>query len=193
MSDPSRAPDPSSRLEDAFNATYRGRMKGLAFVNPALRVEAVAFAPWKTYWLGVMLTPWSMNLMLTPRELAAWRPLPAGEKRRYAFPAGAFDFIGACDDALGEYLICSLFSPVLEFADHETARETARVAREALFDPAHAEQAVAAPDVTPSPNTDATAAKPGPVARLAQTLATPISRRDLLHGHLPVDANGDRW
>lgn len=191
MSDALLAPDPSARLEDAFNATYQRRMKGLAFVNPALRVEAVAFAPWRTYWLGVMVTPWSMNLMLTPREIAVWRPLPAGDKRRYAFPAGAFDFIGARDDAIGDYLMCSLFSPVLEFADHETARETARVAREALFDPANAEQA-APPEAAASAIGDATSAKPGPIAQLAQTLATPISRRDLLHGHLPVDANGDR-
>ena len=171
-------PDPSPALERAFHAVHAERMQGLAFVNPALRVEAVGFAPWRGCWLGVMLTPWSMNLLLVPRDVSAWRPLPVGEKRRYSFPAGEFDFVSARDDA-GEYLACSLFSPVLEFADHETARETARRAREALFDAANAESPPAC-GASEDP-----AAAPGPLAQLAAGLATPVSRRDLLRGRFP--------
>lgn len=184
-------PDPSARLEVAFTATYRERMQGLPFVNPALHVEAVAFAPWKCYWLGVMVTPWAMNLMLTPRDVTLWRTLPPGDKRRYRFPAGAFDFISAHDGALGEYLVCSLFSPVLEFADHDTARQTAQIARDALFDPANADDAVGAAPAAVDATVDVAAAS-GPLTRLEQTLAAPISRRDLLHGHLPLDAHDDR-
>jgi [NiFe] hydrogenase assembly HybE family chaperone len=148
-------------------------MRGLAIVNAALRVEAIAFAPWKTYWLGVMLTPWSMNLVLTPREPAAWRSLAPGEKRRYVFPAGSYDFISAHDAAAGEYLACSLFSPVLEFADHDTARQTAALARQALFDPACAEMQ--------APETSSIAAR-GTLAEIEASLDAPVSRRDLLHG-----------
>ena len=155
-------------------------MQGLAFVNAAIAVEAVGFAPWKHYWLGVMLTPWSMNLLLAPRDTSAWQRLPPGEKRRYTFPAGTFDFIGAHDDTIGEYLTCSLFSPVLEFADHATARQTALLAREALFDSANAEAAELPIASTPSANEASTGA-PAPIARLEASLATPISRRDLLH------------
>lgn len=170
-------PDPSARLEAAFRAVHAERMQGLAFVNPALRVEAVGFAPWKSCWLGVMVTPWSMNLLLMPRDASAWRPLPLGEKRRYCFPAGAFDFVSASDDAVGEYMVCSLFSPVLEFADHETARETARRACEALFDAANAEAPPA------SATTGAHSTDRSPLAQLAAGLTTPVSRRDLLRGH----------
>ncbi len=166
-------PDPSARLEAAFRH-IEARMHGLAFVNPAIRVEAVAFAPWKSYWLGVMVTPWSMNLLLLPREPGAWRPLAPGEKRRYAFPAGSYDFISARDPALGDYLACSLFSPVLEFADHDTARQTAVLARAALFDAAHAE--------APERLREAVTAEPGPLAEIAASLDAPLSRRDLLRG-----------
>lgn len=140
-------PDPSPALTAAFRAVHEQRMQPLPFLNPAIEVEAVAFAPWKQYWLGAMVTPWSINLLLAPRDPDAFRPLPAGEKRRCLFPAGAFDFIGAHDAGLGHYLVCPLFSPVLEFADHATARETARVAREALLDPGMAEGAVSRRDV----------------------------------------------
>lgn len=169
-------PDPSTCLESVFGAVYAERMAGLAFVNPAVRVEAVAFAPWKGYWLGVMLTPWSMNLLLAPREGDAWRPLPPGEKLRFSFPAGSFDFISAHTDGIGEYLVCSLFSPLLEFADHETARQTAALARAALFDAANAE----VPEEPIGGNLS-----PRPLAELQARLDTPVSRRDLLHGRLP--------
>ena len=154
-------PDPSHRLTAAFSAVHALRMLGLPFVNPNVRVEAIGFAPWKHYWLGVVLTPWAMNLVLAPRDPGAFRALPAGEKRRCFFPAGAFDFVSVRDDTVGDYFACSLFSPVLEFRDHETARETARLALAALLDPALAE--------------------PGERRPLAG-LSEPMSRRDLLRG-----------
>ena len=176
-------PDPSVRLESTFRAVYAERMIGLAFVNPAIRVEALAFSPWKGYWLGVMLTPWAMNLLLAPREPAAWRTLPVGEKRRYTFPAGSFDFVSAHTDTIGEYLVCSLFSPVLEFADHETARQTAQLAREALFDAANAEPAEH-PACNPTPEALSQPTTRSPLAELEASLGTSVSRRDLLHGRL---------
>ena len=187
------APDPSERLETAFRAVYADKMQGLAFVNRAVGVEAVGFAPWRHYWLGVMLTPWSMNLLLAPRDRDAWRPLLAGEKRRYTFPAGNFDFISAHADGIGDFLICSLFSPLLEFADHETARQTALLAREALFDAANAE----VPEL-PAANVAASHAKapaseaPGPLAQLEASLAAPITRRDLLHARFQGETDESR-
>lgn len=186
-------PDPSPRLEAAFRAVHADKMQGLAFVNPAVGVEAIGFAPWKHYWLGVMLTPWSMNLLLAPREAGAWRPLPVGDKRRCTFPAGSFDFISAHTDAIGDYLICSLFSPLLEFADHESARQTALLAREALFDSANAEVPELPPsNLTPSAPKAVAADAPGPLARLETSLAAPMTRRDLLHARLPGESDEPR-
>lgn len=126
-------PDPTPRLEAAFRATA-SRMAGLGIVNPELRVEAVDFAPWEGHWLGVLVTPWCMNLMVLPRDRAQWLPLRSGDKRHYTFPAGDYEFIGARDATAGEFHMCSLFSPMLQFADHDTARITAKVARKALLD-----------------------------------------------------------
>lgn len=158
------APDPSARLTSAF-AAIADRMQGLDFVNPALRVEAVGFAPWESHWLGVMVTPWFINLMLVPREAAEWVPLGQGETRRYRFPAGDYDFIGARDATIGDYQMCSLISPP-DFADHESARLVAQLARAALFDPANAEQPAGATASTP----------------LSQRVEAPMSKRDFLRG-----------
>ena len=182
MSDPlPDATDPSPRLVAAFEAAA-ARMRGLPIVNPALAVEAVGFAPWEGHWLGVMVTPWFINLALLPREPAKWQPLPQGTKRKYAFPAGVYEFIGADDPAIGEYQLCSLFSPVLEFENQDTARLVAKLAREALFDPQHAEVPERRAGKPDAPQGTDAVAEPG----LAQRVAAPMSKRDFLRGRRPV-------
>lgn len=153
-------PEAVRRLEAAFEGIARTRMAGLPFVNPALRVEAVGFHEWEGQWLGALVTPWSINLVLLPGA-GPWPALPAGAERFVNLPAGRFRFIAARDEQLGDYHACSLFSPALEFADHEAASATAAAALEALHDPATA--------------TDATPRK------------QPLSRRNFLRG-CPAEA-----
>jgi [NiFe] hydrogenase assembly HybE family chaperone len=157
--------DPSAALETAYGRV-QARMAGLPFVNERLAVEAVGFAPWKAHWLGVVVTPWFMNLVIAPREAAQWRSLPAGEKRRYAFPAGDYDFVSAREEGVGEFFVCSLFSPVTEFEDQATARFVAGHALAALGDPANDERA----------------APRGPAGEVERKLEQPMSRRDVLRG-----------
>ena len=172
--------DPSPRLVSAFRVAAT-RMEGLPIVNAALAVEAVGFAPWQGRWLGVMVTPWFMNLVLTPQDPAAWHPLAQGEKRPYRFPAGVYDFIGANDVLAGEYQFCSLFSPVLQFDDQDSARRVAELARTALFDAENAERVdMPVGNLTPQPDLDSAA--PGPLARLEAALEQPQSKRDFLRG-----------
>lgn len=135
---PARSPrainddDPSARLETRFAQIARERMSGLPFVNPRLRVEAVGFARWHEQWLGILITPWAMNVLLLPASIAAWPRLAPGHIRQVDFAAGSFDFVAAVDATIGEMHSCSLFSPLLEFADHDAARQTARAALIAL-------------------------------------------------------------
>jgi [NiFe] hydrogenase assembly HybE family chaperone len=172
-------PDPSRRLEDAFRAKA-AHMTGLGFVNPALQVEAVGFAPWEGHWLGVMVTPWSINLLLLPHDRSRWQSRRLGEAQRYSFPAGRYDFISANDPAFGEYRMCSLLSPALEIADHATARMVAELARAALFDAANSEtHDDAAVDAVSDES-----AGPGPLAQLQQTAKAPMSKRDFLRGRV---------
>jgi len=168
-------PDPSTRLDAAYRVIAK-RMEGLNFFNPALEVEAVGFAPWESHWLGVMVTPWCINLMLLPRERAGWTSLAQGNTLRYRFPAGDYDFISSRDEAVGEYQMCSLISPVLEFPDHATAREVARLARAALLDPANAP----VPDVPEAAEDDAIA--PPSIAQLQEQAKAPMSKREFLRG-----------
>jgi [NiFe] hydrogenase assembly HybE family chaperone len=168
-------PDPSPRLTAAYR-TIAQRMEGLNFVNPAIEVEAVGFAPWDSHWLGVLVTPWCINLMLLPRETSGWTSLPQGKTLRYRFPAGDYDFISSRDEAIGEYQMCSLISPLLDIPDHATAREVATLARAALLDPANAP----VPDVPNAAQDEAAA--PGPIAQLETQAHAPMSKREFLRG-----------
>ena len=126
-------------------------------LNPALRVQAVGFRPWGDHWLGILVTPWFMNLVLMPRIAERWQALPPRESRHHVFPAGVFEFIGAHDGAVGEYQACSLFSPMFEFADPQSAQDTAVAALEALFD-AGSRDAADVPPAQPAPAPQAPAA-----------------------------------
>jgi [NiFe] hydrogenase assembly HybE family chaperone len=121
------------RIEAAFERVARTGMAGMPFVNPALRVEAVGFHEWQGQWLGVLVTPWSVNILLLPHS-APWPRLATGAERFVDLPAGRYRFIAGFDADLGEYHACSLFSPALEFVDHAAARATALAALEALLD-----------------------------------------------------------
>jgi len=134
MTEPIDWPSPALALEDVFRTILQRQMLDMPMVNPALSVEAVGFRAWRDHWLGILITPWFMNLVLMPRVAAQWRPLGERETRHHVFPAGVFEFIGARHPALGDYQACSLFSPMFEFADHAGARATAVAALDALFD-----------------------------------------------------------
>jgi [NiFe] hydrogenase assembly HybE family chaperone len=163
-------PCPAVALERAFETVRRERMHDVPVLNDALAVEAVGFRPWREHWLGVLITPWFMNLVLMPRVAVAWQPIGERESRYHVFPAGVFEFIGGREPTLGDYQSCSLFSPMFEFADPGEARATALAALESLFDPASRE---------PVPVPPASAAVEGPVAADRAPL---LSKRDFLFG-----------
>jgi [NiFe] hydrogenase assembly HybE family chaperone len=171
-------PDPAPRLEAGFAEILRTRMAGLPFVHPRLAVEAVDFALWEGRWLGVMVTPWFVNLVLTPADPARWTAVPPGAKAAYRFPAGTYEFISARDELLGEYQSCALLSAPLAIADQDTARLIARCARENLFDPQHATEELGTP-LAPQPT-----AEPGPSLdeKIDTKLEQTMSKRGFLRG-----------
>ena len=171
-------PSPAAALERAFEHIRRQRMQGMPMLNEALDVEAVGFRPWREHWLGVLITPWFMNVVLMPRVSAAWQAIGERETRHHVFPGGVFEFIGAREPTLGDYQSCSLFSPMFEFAGQREARATALAALDALFDPASRE----APPVRAAPLS-------GAAAMTSAETPPRLSKREFLFGATP---RGDR-
>jgi [NiFe] hydrogenase assembly HybE family chaperone len=180
------------RLESAFNRIWQQRMTDVPMLNPALGVEAVGFREWQGRSLGVMITPWFMNLMLLPGDGDDWSALSSGAIELHAFPSGRYEFIVGDEDEIGPYQMCSLFSPVFEFADHEAAVATARAVMDAVMDEANNDgistrakeiesiwsgEAPAPDNGDTEPLTTST-----PKKSLSERVAEPISRRELLRG-----------
>jgi len=174
-------PDPRPALEAAFARIHATRMAGLPFLNPALRIEAVGFRRWEGLWLGVLVTPWFMNLMLLPDDESAWPRLRCGDSVAYRLPAGVFEFIRAHEPPLGDYQSCSLFSPMADFADQAGARATAQAALSALFDAASSAGMEGPGTPLAGPATEAPAA-----------VAAAPSRRDFLRGRWQGEADAAR-
>lgn len=122
-----------ARLERVFTHIANTRMADVPIVNPALQVATVGFRLWQTYWVGVLLTPWTINLVLMPDKQGELEALPLDQRRAWRFPSGDYDFMGLHEEALGVCHFCPLISPVTEFATQEQALALAREIAEALF------------------------------------------------------------
>ncbi len=119
-------------LEHVFRTIQQSRMQDVPILNTALQVEAVNFHAWQSEWLGIMITPWFMNLMLLPQS-DNWMDLPEGSKQIHQFPSGNYEFVVGVEKEIGKYQACSLFSLVFQFEDHASAVATARACLDALM------------------------------------------------------------
>ncbi|MFS8036101.1 [NiFe]-hydrogenase assembly chaperone HybE [Xanthobacter sp. AM11] len=127
------------RFEAVFREIHAAKMKGVPFVNETLGVKAVGFRAHEGRALGVLVTPWFMNLVLLPGAGDDWSALRTGDRELIEFPSGSYEFLAATRPETGPYKACSLFSPMFDFSSMLQAVETAQAVLPALLDPANRE------------------------------------------------------
>ena len=125
--------NPSSAVAAVFARIARERMHDVPICNRALSVEVVGLRAWQGLWVGVVITPWAMNLLVLPGGSDAFVPLRVGGEHIWDFPSGAYAFMGHHEPGLGDYHYCSLFSPMADFADQAAARAVACASLDELF------------------------------------------------------------
>lgn len=130
--------NPANAVEEAFFRIQREQMADVPILNPALSVEAVDFQRWQGHWLGIVVTPWCMSMLLVPGSAENWVSTGENRRRFVRFPAGDFAFLGSAEAELGEYQSCPLFSPMGRFSSQSEATMTARASLVALLAPAKA-------------------------------------------------------
>jgi len=131
--------DAARPFVEHFDAIYRERMSGLPVVNERLAVDLIGDETWKGHRLGVLLTPWFMNLLLIPGD-DAWDEAGQGDRVALDLPSGPIEFLVTHDDELGTYLTAVLFGSVTDFPDLDTARAVAEeTLRRVLVPPAEGE------------------------------------------------------
>jgi [NiFe] hydrogenase assembly HybE family chaperone len=126
----------ADKLTAAYREIHRTAMSSLPICNDALAIEAIGFRDFDGYVLGVIITPWFLNLVMVAQQAAhSAASLPTASSVHLRFPAGGVDFKASELQGFGRLASCSLFSPMSEFVNHDAAREVAQAALDALFDP----------------------------------------------------------
>jgi [NiFe] hydrogenase assembly HybE family chaperone len=165
----------ANTLTAAFKRVHRERMVGLPILHPGLSVAVTGARQWRQDWLGMLLTPWCMNLLIVPGPESERVAGGVGSKQVIRFPAGEFEFIGSDEEGIGGFVACSMFSPMQVFADQAAAIATAEAVMVALFEPESAAAPVGPLGGPPGgPQRDEALASAG----------AGISRRDLLRGRV---------
>lgn len=165
---------------EALIAAYRRvdqeRMQDLPFRNAALGVEAVGFRAWQGGAIGVVITPWFMNLVLLPGTTTDWSAHKHGDLVTHVLPSGAYAFVHGDLEGFGPLQSCSLQSPVPEFQSMDAARATAQEVMRLIFTAPEGEDEPEGPALKPAvEETPEAPAKPRGA----------ISRREFLRGGAP--------
>ncbi|CAI2120041.1 MULTISPECIES: hydrogenase-2 assembly chaperone [Serratia] len=104
--------NPSALLETAFQAIADGEMQDLPFFQPQIPVRACGFQLFERQWVGTILTPWMLSLLVLPGPEQVWQPHAVGDKLALSLPCGSVRFIVGEIAGCGQYLACSLMSPL---------------------------------------------------------------------------------
>jgi len=130
-----RSDDPSEFLAAHYEHVWQTRRGDLPCINPALAVETIGFSRQQGDWLGVVVTPWFINLFLFSGGGKLWGDIPAGQRRYVNLPCGTLQFIADDDPDFGPYQYCPLIAPVSSVPDMATARQAALDAMAAVIEP----------------------------------------------------------
>jgi [NiFe] hydrogenase assembly HybE family chaperone len=102
-------------------------MCDLPVYNDKITIEAIGFRPFgDDALLGVVLTPWFMNLVLLPLAAEPMRMAEIGRPVEVGLPAGKRTFVIGGNEIVGLYRAHSLHSPVLTFTLPGQAQAEAR-------------------------------------------------------------------
>ncbi len=115
------------RLAAVYREIGDRAMSELPIYHEALTVEAVGFTSFQALTVGIVVTPWFMNVVI-PVEQGV-----VGSSVTITLPAGAFEFTVGEVAGIGRIGSCSLFSPMFQFEDMAAARAAAEAALTALM------------------------------------------------------------
>ncbi|AIK13107.1 hydrogenase-2 component protein [Pectobacterium atrosepticum SCRI1043] len=124
--------NPAAQLETAFQAIAEREMQSLPFFQPQIPVSACGFQLFEHQWIGCMLTPWMLSLLVLPGPDQCWLRRTVGESLGLSLPCGDIRFTVGYVDGCGQYLASSLMSPLNKTLTAESmlslAEQTVRMA-----------------------------------------------------------------
>lgn len=113
-------------IEQTFEHILQHNMQGIPILNPQIRVQALGFQHWQGRVLGVVITPWMMNLVLLPAEHDDWSQMQLGDKQPHEFPSRSYKFMLNDIEGIGPCQTYSMCSPMRDFSSHQQAVQVAQ-------------------------------------------------------------------
>jgi len=178
--------DLTDRLAADFQEIWHVKMRDLPMVNRRLSVEPVGWQKVEGRPLGILISPWFMNLVQLPGEGEDWSTLDPGTREILSFPSGDYEFLHNTREMIGGYKACSLFSPMGDFSSQMQAREVAQAVMVALFDKENRAETDRAADIRAAREADLM-----PKVEDRAALLDLPNRRSVITGGMAVQAQAD--
>ncbi|EPA3122164.1 hydrogenase-2 assembly chaperone [Yersinia enterocolitica] len=104
--------NPAALLEQVFGQVAADEMRGLPFYRDHIPLRACRFQLFEQQWIGALLTPWMLSLVVLPGPQQSWQRRAVGERLMLALPCGTIGFTVSEIAGCGQYLSRSLMSPL---------------------------------------------------------------------------------
>lgn len=104
--------NPAALLEQVFGQVAADEMRGLPFYRDHIPLRACGFQLFEQQWIGALLTPWMLSLVVLPGPQQSWQRRAVGERLMLALPCGTIGFTVSEIIGCGQYLSRSLMSPL---------------------------------------------------------------------------------
>jgi [NiFe] hydrogenase assembly HybE family chaperone len=109
------------KLTGRFRQIAEERMRDLPFYNEQLQVEAVGFTAIEPGYIGALITPWFINIMLL-FEQQPENSVVVGHRYTHKLPCGEKEFMIGDDEVIGRYDFISLVSPTGKYKTQQQAQ-----------------------------------------------------------------------
>lgn len=103
---------PKAEVKAAFDVVARESMHDLTFLHPSMPVYVSDFTLFEGQWVGSVITPWMLSVLIFPGPEQVWPVRKVSEKLGLRLPYGAMTFTVGALDNVSQYLSCSLMSPL---------------------------------------------------------------------------------
>jgi len=113
-------------VEQTFNRIHLENMQGIPILNSRIQVQAIGFQEYQARIIGIIITPWLMNVVLLPNDDEDWSGFTLGHKVSHTFPAKTYRFLVNEIEGIGFCQTHSMYSPMNDFVSHQQAVKVAQ-------------------------------------------------------------------
>jgi len=113
-------------LEQTFTKIQHESMQDVPILNNRLKVQTLGFQEYQGRIIGIVITPWLMNVVMLPKAGDDWELLALGHKQFHEFPSRNYRFMVNDIEGIGYCQTHSLFSPMNDFKCQQQAENAAQ-------------------------------------------------------------------